>query len=381
MNLVRAFIVNSDDRAQFAWANLRRYHNVDFVEDTLCRLHNIPRTQRENAKKQASQIRYCLIQAKEYFDAAERVSLATKPTLSYYCIMTLALAEILFKQSGESSLDKAREQHRHHGLTLRMDRVPGHTMNVRDATSCLAATPLMKGSDRTGTFDLWHRSAREMPMVAEVGRVHGPGASFTSYELGFEAADTRLALVPQAGLTLFDCLHHLPCMVQHLGINGVQSNIVRGRLFQQFQDDRVTYRILLHPSTQLIFDKFCDNIIFHPDCVDRVNFNSAMAAGEISWVSTGEHQVRVTIPSGVMLNRDEIHFWPEATSLNEFGFFYAALFILGNYARYYPDQWMVDVDRASSLALATERLLSGFAAPAPLLTLSELERTYFVAPP
>jgi hypothetical protein len=253
-------------------------------------------------------------------------------------------------------------------------------MNVRDATSCLTATPLVKGRNRTGTFELWHRSARELPTVAEVVRVHRPSASFTSYEVAFTGADNRLALVPHAGLTLFDCLHHLPCMVDHLGISGVHHNIVRGRALVRYQDDKIIYRILLHPSTQPLFDKFCESVFFHPSSVDRVDFNSAGAAGEITWTCTQQDQVQASMPSGVMLNRDEVHFWPEVTSLNEFGFFYVALFILGNYARYYPDQWMVDVDRSSSIALATERLLSGFAARVPLSTLSEFERTYFVVP-
>jgi hypothetical protein len=92
MILTTAYVIGNEDRTEFAWSNLRRFHNVDFVEERLFRLHGLPRSQRQNAKKQATQIRYCLVQAKEYFDAAERVSLATKPTLAYYCIMSLDAA-------------------------------------------------------------------------------------------------------------------------------------------------------------------------------------------------------------------------------------------------------------------------------------------------
>ena len=65
-------------------------------------------------------------------------------------------------------------------------------------------------------------------------------------------------------------------------------------------------------------------------------------------------------------------------SLNEFGLLYVALFIASNYARYFPDRWMVDVEHGTPLALAVEELLALAATKAPLLALSELSRNYYV---
>src|SRR5215208_6441303 len=111
----------SGDLAAFAWSGLRRFHDEIFVKNQLIGLHQIGKKHHPNAEKQARQIRYCLMQAKEYAEAAERVSLVTKPTLAYYSTMCLALAEVLLKQDGMSSLDKAREQHKHHGLHFHID--------------------------------------------------------------------------------------------------------------------------------------------------------------------------------------------------------------------------------------------------------------------
>jgi hypothetical protein len=119
MILDTATLVQTGDISRFAWAGLARFQNVAFVTEQICRTHDLGRSKGQNIRKQAHQIRYCLIQAKEYFDAANSVTLATKPNLLYYSTMSLALAEILFKQTGESSLDRARSDHRHHGLTLR----------------------------------------------------------------------------------------------------------------------------------------------------------------------------------------------------------------------------------------------------------------------
>ena len=84
------------------------------------------------------------------------------------------------------------------------------------------------------------------------------------------------------------------------------------------------------------------------------------------------------MPHATTWSTKEIQFWPSEQPLNEFGFIYVALYILGNYARYFPDQWMRDVEQSSPLALAVEELLAMVAVRMPLLTLSEMERTYFV---
>ena len=74
----------------------------------------------------------------------------------------------------------------------------------------------------------------------------------------------------------------------------------------------------------------------------------------------------------------EVRLWPCNQPLNEFGFIYVALYIVGNYARYYPDLWMRDVERSSPLSLVIEELLAMAAQRMPLLTLSELAGTCFV---
>src|SRR5690242_6575721 len=88
------------DTAAFAWSGLKRFLNTEYVSQFLMSLHQLPRSQKGNAEKQANQIRYSLMQAQEYAAAADRVTLATKPTLIYYSVMCLALAKILMKQTG-----------------------------------------------------------------------------------------------------------------------------------------------------------------------------------------------------------------------------------------------------------------------------------------
>ena len=71
-----------------------------------------------------------------------------------------------------------------------------------------------------------------------------------------------------------------------------------------------------------------------------------------------------------------IPFWPKPMPLNEFGFMYVALYITGNYARYYPDKWVKDVEENKPLALAIEHLVHHVEMRMPLLALSEMTRIY-----
>lgn len=231
MIIQAATVFPNEDATRRAWAGLARFQDIAFVEEQIYRLHNLTKNDRANARKQARQIRYTLIQAKEYFDAGMEVTLATKPNLLYYCVMSLALAEILYKQSGDSSFDRARAEHKHHGLELRVDDSSGNAQ-FSAALSALRAVPLIGARGRRfGTFELWHRSCREMPLCGNITIHHRQhGGSSTRFGSVLSAGDVRLPLVPAVGLTLLDCFRALPGMIDFLSDYHVRSDVVRGRV-------------------------------------------------------------------------------------------------------------------------------------------------------
>ncbi len=112
----------SHDPTREIWKHLRLLLNIDGTVQRLRQLHKIPEGEQEgNLKKQARQIGYCLRQAEEYFQASERVELATRPLLLYYGCVSLLQALILTKKDGTFSLDASRRsgKHKHHGLELK----------------------------------------------------------------------------------------------------------------------------------------------------------------------------------------------------------------------------------------------------------------------
>jgi hypothetical protein len=250
MIIEHARSVHTSDRAAFAWAGLRRSQNVETTTNKLIHIHSIPRKQHQNAKKQASQIRYCLVQAREYFAAASVVSLATKPNLLYYGLMSLALAEILLKQSGNSSLDKAREQNRHHGLTMTVGDAPT-SPTLTQAASAIKAHPVWFEGARRGTFELWHKSSREHPIVGLKTDYQPTGGSTSGYHVIYSASDQPYESFPDSGMSLAQALSGVPELAEDVSMHGLPSDLIRGT---------AKLDIYLGPQWRSQF-----NILFHPN--------------------------------------------------------------------------------------------------------------------
>jgi len=375
----------ASDQGKSAWSALRQFQNIHFVEKRLADKHNIDKKHMNNARKQAEQIRYCLIQAREYYDSAMSVSLATKPNLLYYSAMSLALAEILIKQSGDSSLDRARSTHKHHGLELKiLSEQKTTSLSLEAAATNLAARPLVHSNgERFGTFELWHRSSREMPLGGDVVQHHPNGGTTTGFRIIMLPEEQRLPMVPSSGLTLFDCLSALPGMMEYLASHGIVSNLVRGKLSADVNNENGDYtsnhKILFHPTPKDVYNRFIENVKFDPKAITEIEYLEFWSGGSLSWKHcTSFGPYASSVPHGSQFRKDEIRFWPSRSPLNEFGYLYFSLYILGNYCRYYPDHWLRHVEENSTLALATEEFLRNVEARMALLSLSELSGIYHV---
>lgn len=357
---------------------LRRFQNVPYVTAFLMELHQLPANLRSNARKQAEQIRFCLIQAEEYFIAARAVSLATRPLLTYYGVMSFALAEILLKQSGDSSLDRARAEHAHHGLVLKQSKDPSKYENLADSAGSLIAAPMINGTSRQGTFDLWHRSARETPAVGKRTTAFAANTE-EGYDLLLTPVDKRFELIPAGGRTLLSVLSNLPGMEQTLRESGLQANVVRAIGMSTFStiDRTLNSTLVIHPGDPDTLASILDLFSFSPNAIPNVSIEELARGYRINWNAAPNLPVgHCSFPQLFQRNVSEIKFTGE-DSVNEFGLIYLATYILGNYARYFPDQWMREVESASSLSLAASTLVDIALDRAPFLTMFELGRVWY----
>jgi hypothetical protein len=358
---------------RYAWSHLRRFHNVSSAASLITELQQVPAREKDNVKKQAEQLRYCLQQAEEYCDAARAVSLATKPTLLYYSVMSLALAEILLKQSADSSLDKARDQHRHHGLTSTIQPTKGGVIALERVAGQMKAAPVIRGTDRLGTFELWHRSAREHPVA---GLLHEP--PLTSFRNLLGVHDDRMTLLPQGGLTLLDCFRSLPDLANTISLHGLEPYIVRGRVVLIIRGDLVELQVHFHPGSKSAWEACCERIAVRPGDMECMEVDYKENYGHIIFRYVRGSGVDARFPPAATMGTEDVRFCTKDFGLNEFGLIYVALFILGNYARYYPDKWIKDVERATPIAHVAQQFLELATERAPLLSLSELSRCLLV---
>ncbi|MGL3211126.1 YaaC family protein [Bradyrhizobium sp. BR 1433] len=380
--LISDLLVVRSPQERVAWSSLQRFQNVPLVTDILMQLHGLSLGQKRNAQKQARQIRYCLMQAREYAAAAGAVSPITKPTLLYYALMNLALAEMLLKQPGDSSLDRAREHHRHHGLVFTDTRSGTLADNLTISAAGLVAKPMIvtrnAAEERLGTFELWHRGAREFPHVGKQTVYHLDGGQTSGFRLLGSPDDQRLPLLPASGLTLFDCFTQIPDMIEFLGEHGIPSQCARGRITRDDHPQQSVLRYVLHPS--LVAPNVFADMRVHPALVDRLEYIALPNGGALTLrTASTDPDHAIVLPAASAFTASEFRCWTSThLPLNEFGFIYVALFMAGNYARYYPDRWVSDVETSAPLALAIEALLTIAERRVPWLVLSELSRSYHV---
>ncbi|UVE65269.1 YaaC family protein [Burkholderia pyrrocinia] len=369
------------DIGKYAWDRLAHFQNVEAVTREIMELHHLPERHRANARKQATQLRQCLMQAREYYDAARAVSLATRPVLLYYSAMSLALAEVLMKQSADSRLEKLRELHGCHGLQLSIASSvsPGDDLEV--AMAALRAKPQTApdGSAR-GTFEVWRRSSRELPIVGRYTQTHATvGMATSGIRALMAGSDVEPDAYPANGLSLLDVLQGLPQMVEILATYGIRPELVRSTCTAIFgtENQDPTLSIIVHPSLPSAMNNFMDLVQFAPRGLHRI---------DIAEYPNGIHlqipladDVPGHFPWSICTDVGNTWFSSRREFLNEFGLIYVALHIAGNFARYYPDKWLAHIDVSSPLALTIDRLTDVVFERVPLLIAGELARSYFVA--
>ena len=188
--------------------------------------------------------------------------------------------------------------------------------------------------------------------------------------------DKRLPLLSEAGITLLECLSSLPRMRTVIYGYGIIPDMVRAKVTGTLRaDNSQITQIVVQPSTQENVDEFFANMQFNANYLEQIDLQHLNNGGIITLHGNYGH---CRIPQGLAEDADNVYFWPRERPLNEFGMMYVALFICGNYARYYLDLWIRDVERHSAVALAVEELIHVAEQTMALLTLSELSRVYLV---
>ena len=385
MGLQACAVFQSSDVCKDAWSRLSHFQNVEMTADKICKKHNIEKKDRRFAMRQATQIRHCLLQAREYFNAAKGVSLATKPVLLYYSAMSLALCEVLYKSDGESRLERLRENHNCHGLQLALATDIPVSMPLSQLGAAIGAKPQMANGGQRGTFEVWHRTSAEPPLVGWLER-RFPLTQTTqkSFAVLMGGDASRPDPLPRSGISLMECLQRLPRMYATLESYGIDLELVRASCSAQVTDDSTAVvmpgflDIIVHPSTSSAFERFGEQVRFNLSAMPQIDVTELPSNSARIVFRTSEHGGFFALPWSITADTSMTWFSTRRESLNEFGLYYVALHMLGNVARYYPDKWLAHIESHTPLAVVAEALLDLAVERLPLLLLSELREQYLV---
>jgi hypothetical protein len=376
-------VVPSRSIAQFAWSNLRRYSNVRFVREKIIDRFELPRNQQANADKQAAQLGFCIAQAKEYFEAADRATLATKPVQLYYGCMSLALGEILWKGDGNVSLDKLRQHHANHGLELKLGNLkPMHGLQISGELGAKANNPQRP----TGTFAAWHNIARNSPLIGTVTTRLVDGGTRTGAAIIYGPEDRPMPSINVSGVTFLQCIKSLPAFYYSLRNFNEISDLVRCTLTRTLtvageRQWNWADTIIVHPHSQSVIEAVSSDFGFRAHYFEKLHCREVSEGFILNLQGErNEPPPPFHLPEGVTLDVRNTYLRPASSVLNEFGCFYVSLYISGMFCRYFPDLWMKHIGEHSEFSLLVEQLCFDAIERLPLLTLSELDQTAYIAP-
>ncbi|MGM0562203.1 MAG: YaaC family protein [Pseudomonadota bacterium] len=361
----------------FAWRRLARYTNTKYVHERIIDLHNITKTHKSNAKKQADQVRYCVEQAKAYYDSSINISDTISPLLMYYCCMSLSLAEILLYQTGVNSIDNAREKHSSHGLQFDIKGKPvgDAEIDLENLGSTLSAS---------GTFVLWMESTKFTPMIGE--RIIYK-ENIKQHRYLPLLSETNKCHIPNNKISLLNCIKHIPLVSKELSHIIENDKFARGVISEEIDERNSTnkFNFLTHPSPEHTIKDLSKLIKISPYYYERTH-----AELEKNWIrvnikrslddeTTKIHtpNIGMEFPGGFNLSKDEIYFYPDLT-LNQLGYFYVGLFICSNLVRYYPDYWVDQIHKRTDTALAIETFTKVSRELVPILSLELIENKCFL---
>ncbi|MGZ7173574.1 YaaC family protein [Burkholderia gladioli] len=359
------------------WNRLLEFSNIEITINQISKFHGTPNTNRmrENFKKQATQARVCILQAKEYFDAARGASIFTSPNHCYYGAVALASLMMLILGDGRKSLDYLRSDSKncHHGLDFKTGC---------NASAAATAISLLEQSYAKvmpfGQFANWYQN------LPEFGNSHGmvkriyPTLNRISREsVGTYKVDDFNYLNGK-NLNLLDLIKYLPDLSADLGRFEINATHSRSSLDVEYdyRNNRVEHRWALHgctPKEELM--NLLESFKTIPQWTENFSFsvsdeNESSAGGLVIFQHKMGESVTLLWPDvRETINHDPISYAKPITR-HEIVDLYVVAYQLSMLSRYFPDIWISCMESQCRAAKIIERVTDVFMRKFPILTLS-----------
>lgn len=368
------WIVTDDIYAE-TWRQLLEFSNLELTTDVIVRRHGEPKSKanRDNVAKQAAQARVCVLQAKEYFDAARVASLFTSPNHSYYGSVALASLMMLVLGDGTKSLDYLRSDNRnnHHGL----DFTTG--CNAKSASVAIA---LVEHS-RVEILPFGHFSNLYKMLPAQgsawalVKQSHGSTFSRGMRVIGGYDAPAFEA-IKGTKKTLLELLKFLPDLdsdLQRFGISAVRSRT--SHEVQTKPDGDTTYTWRIHGCrSEAELEALLEKFAVTPRFSDALTFKGPdnATSGIVTLRFKESDDIGIHWPgSRDTMNHDTISY-ADILETHEIIDLYLVAYQLSMLSRYFPDIWVRCIESQCRAAKLIERATDIITKKLPILALSIL---------
>jgi hypothetical protein len=371
--------ITTDDIRGETWARLLDFANTELCFERIAAVHGVASNNslKQNYKKQAQQIRVSLLQAREYFRAADIATVVTRPNLLYYGMVSLASAVMLLRGSGDYSLDQLRKNpiNKHHGLDFSTG------INAKDAGQ---GTSLLEHSYAEvlpkGFFLNWYgKTPAGENVYAKVARQHLDGTESTNYEIHGIERCLRGADLAGRKFSLADLIADLPDLMQYTRAAGiaVPSSRVDYELSIEERTSQMTIEWRIHSASPGHLKQILEAFRFQGEggsyftvvpeepqthCVVRV-------AATAQQLATSQYSFPATRLS---LNADQFIYGKPNFALTEYAQQYIFMYALSMFARYLPDLWIRCIDSHCKAARVIERSIAEIEKKFPIQVLSLL---------
>jgi len=373
--------ITTDDISEEAWANLLEFANIEVSIEAIASKHgSISKKNKTNYRKQAEQIRSSILQAKEYFDAAQSSSLVTSPNHLYYGMVSLFTSSMLMLGDGTKSLDSLRKDKRNgsHGL--------GFTTSVNDS-NCNQNLEILRKSfveikDR-GFFNNWHTTLpKKVYSFGVINEVNTSSGMQTRRGIVGEESLLDFAEIQSTKLSILDLLNYLPDLNSSLiryGVSCPSSRMDYDMTINQAQQSQsMSWRI--HAATS---ENDLDEILkrFEIDPSSEFQFEKNISSNKLSCAMTlnTTGQAKFSYPSfRETINNEKIVYPIKEFQRHELVDMFLAAYGLSMLSRYYPDLWLKCIESHCKATKLIERLVRSLIKKTPLMALSLIHGNDYV---
>ena len=365
----------TDDIRRETWRRLFEFANIDLATDAIIARHGTPKdnSERQNYKKQAQQVRACVLQAKEYFDAAEASTLITSPNHAYYGAICLASMMMLVLGDGRSALDVLRRdsKNQHHGLQF---STGCNAKNAATGTVLIDETRVEILEN--GHFANWYQA---LPRIEQIHVIHRRRQFSSEHRSflpigGYEIPSFR-SLVGRK-IKIIDLLRYFPDLSAELYrarvdvsrskvTHEVEINVPQGR------QGHVWY---VHgAATPAEREAVLAGFEIEARCAEfmtcEVDESTLRAIIRVTWnIREAVPIFRWPTPRDTM-SRDTIYY-ADNVETPEFVDMYLVAYQLSMVSRYFPDIWMSCIESQCKAAKLIESAVELLKKKLPILALS-----------